>query len=168
MAILNSLVRLSYKCVIFIENPLDIIKCILKYIFNSSHPSATYMREGVGSTMIQVMSWRLFGAKLISKLMLVIVNWSLRNQLQWNCSEDVFCDIGGDFVQWWMDEKHKQLSKGPMGYQSEYCSYDIHYGSNGPCCLQTRATFRKDALLGWAPNCVTYFRCPYLSLIPHL
>ena len=37
---------------------------------NSSPPSATYMRQWTGSALLQIMAWRLFGAKPLSKPML--------------------------------------------------------------------------------------------------
>ena len=38
--------------------------------FNSSHPSAAYMRMWIGSTLAQIITCRLFGAKPLSKPML--------------------------------------------------------------------------------------------------
>ena len=38
--------------------------------FNSSPPSAAYMRQWVGSALIQIMACRLFGARPLSKQML--------------------------------------------------------------------------------------------------
>ena len=35
--------------------------------FNSSPPSATYMRQWIGSALVQIMACRLFGAKPLSK-----------------------------------------------------------------------------------------------------
>ena len=35
--------------------------------FNSSPPSAAYMRQWIGSTLVQIMACRLFGAKSLSK-----------------------------------------------------------------------------------------------------
>ena len=37
---------------------------------NSSPPSAAYMRQWIGSALIQIMAWRIFGAKPLSKPML--------------------------------------------------------------------------------------------------
>ena len=39
--------------------------------FNSSPPSAAYMRQWTGSGLVQIMACHLFGAKPLSKLMLV-------------------------------------------------------------------------------------------------
>ena len=38
--------------------------------FDSSPPSAAYMRQGTGSSLVQIMACRLFGAKPLSKPML--------------------------------------------------------------------------------------------------
>ena len=53
-------------------------------VFNSSLLSAAYMRRRTGSALDQVIAWRLFRAKSLSKQCCVIVNWTLRNKLQWN------------------------------------------------------------------------------------
>ena len=52
--------------------------------FNSSPPSAAYMRQWIRSALVQIMVCRLFGAKPLSNQCWVIVNWNLRNKLQWN------------------------------------------------------------------------------------
>ena len=39
-------------------------------LFNSSPPSAAYMRQWIGSALVQIMACRLFGAKPLSKPML--------------------------------------------------------------------------------------------------
>ena len=39
-------------------------------LFNSSPPSAAYMRQWIRSALVQIMACRLFGAKPLSKLML--------------------------------------------------------------------------------------------------
>ena len=41
-----------------------------QHLFNSSPPSAAYMRQWIGSALVQMMAWRLFGAKPLSKPML--------------------------------------------------------------------------------------------------
>ena len=84
--------------------------------FNSSSPSAAYMRQWIGSALVQILARRLFGAKQLSKPMLVIVDWTIRNKLQWNFNlnsnifihenacENVVCDMavilsGGRWVK---------------------------------------------------------------------
>ena len=42
----------------------------LSHSVNSSPPSAAYMRQRIGSAMVQIMACRLFGAKPLSKLVL--------------------------------------------------------------------------------------------------
>ena len=39
-------------------------------VVNSSPPSAAYMRQSIGSALVQIMACRLFGAKSLSKPML--------------------------------------------------------------------------------------------------
>ena len=56
--------------------------------FNSSPPSATYMRQWLGSELVQIMACRLFGAKPLSK-QCWIVNWTLRNKLQWKFNQNM-------------------------------------------------------------------------------
>ena len=57
---------------------------------NSSPPSAAYMRQWIGSALVQIMTWRLFGAKPLSKQCWNIVNWTLRNKLQWNFNQSTY------------------------------------------------------------------------------
>ena len=72
---------------------------------NSSHPSATFMRQWIGSAVVSMMACRLFGAKPFSKHCCVIVNWTFRNTIQWkfnqnaklfiheNAFENVVCEM---------------------------------------------------------------------------
>ena len=60
---------------------------------NSSHPPPTtiaaYMRQWIGSALVQLMACRLFGAKPISKPTVVFfVNCTIRNKLQWNFNQN--------------------------------------------------------------------------------
>ena len=59
--------------------------------FNSSLPSAAYVRQWIGSALIQIMAYRLFSTKPLSK---PIVNWTFRNKLQWNFTQstNIFLD----------------------------------------------------------------------------
>ena len=56
---------------------------LVDVVFNSSPPGATYMRQWIGSTLVQTMACRLFGNKCW-----VIVKWNLRNKLQWNFNQN--------------------------------------------------------------------------------
>ena len=83
------------------------VKC--HKLFNSSPPSAAYMRQWTGSALVQVMAWRLFGAKPLPEPMLV--KWTPGNKFQWNLDRDsmsftqenaskiVTCQTVGHFVQ---------------------------------------------------------------------
>ena len=86
---------------------------ILRWLIwvNSSPPSAAYMCQWIGSTLVQKMVCRLFGAKPLSKPMLAYINWTHKNKLPWilnrntklfideNAFENVVCQIGGHCVQ---------------------------------------------------------------------
>ena len=51
-------------------------------------PSAAYMRQWIRWALVQMMACHLFGAKLLSKPMLVVINWTLKNKLQWNFDQN--------------------------------------------------------------------------------
>ena len=56
---------------------------------NSSPPSAAYMRQWIGSALVQIMACRLYGAKpSLSKPMLGYWNLDLINKLQWNFNQN--------------------------------------------------------------------------------
>ena len=55
---------------------------------NSYSPSAVYMHQRMGSTLVQIMACCLLGTKPLSKWMLVIVNWTLGNKLQWKFNQN--------------------------------------------------------------------------------
>ena len=75
---------------------------------NSSPPSAAYMRQCIGSALVQIMSRCLFGVK---PLCWVNVNWNLKNRLWrnfntkferfhlWKCVWKCRLRNGGHFVQ---------------------------------------------------------------------
>ena len=62
---------------------------MLQTRFNSSPPGAAYMRQWIGSALVQIMACRLFGAKPLSNPMLGYFNWTLTNNLQWNFNQDI-------------------------------------------------------------------------------
>ena len=71
---------------------------------NSSPPSTAYMRQWIGSALLQIMALRLFGAKPLSEPMFYL-NWILWNILQWhfnpktnvfiheNASKNIVCEM---------------------------------------------------------------------------
>ena len=63
------------------------------WCFNSSPPSAIYMRRWTGSTLVQIMACRLVGAEPLSEPMLEYCYWTLRNNLQENCSRNSYIFI---------------------------------------------------------------------------
>ena len=90
---------------------------------HSFSTSAAYMRQWIRSALVQIMFCRLLGAKPSSEPMLGywdIVNWTLRNKLQWNfnqntklfihenASEKIVCEMAailsrGRWVNFWFD-----------------------------------------------------------------
>ena len=57
--------------------------------FNSSPPTATYMRQWNGSALVQIMAGHLFSVpSYYLNQCWVIVNWSLGNNLQWNFNQN--------------------------------------------------------------------------------
>ena len=57
-------------------------------VVNSTPPSAVYMRQRTGLALVQIMAWRLFGAKPLSRPVLGYVNWTLGNKLQSNFNQN--------------------------------------------------------------------------------
>ena len=49
--------------------------------------SAAYMHQWISSALVQIMVCRPFGAKPLSKSMLVFINWTRSNKLQWNFNQ---------------------------------------------------------------------------------
>ena len=78
---------------------------------NLSPPGAAYMRQHIGSALVQIMACRLSAASHYLNQCWRIVNWTLGNKFQWNLSrnshtsiqensiENAVCQIGGLFVQ---------------------------------------------------------------------
>ena len=58
------------------------------FALKSSAPSAAYVRQWMRSALVETRACRLFGAKPLSKPCWVIVNWTLRNKLQWNLNQN--------------------------------------------------------------------------------
>ena len=52
------------------------------YIFNSFPPSVAYICQWIGSALVGIMAWHLFGAKPLSNQCWANVKWTLRNKLQ--------------------------------------------------------------------------------------
>ena len=74
-------------------------------------PSAAYMRQWIGSALVQIMACRLVGAKPLSKLMLGYHLLDFWNKLQWvsnqnttffiqeNAFENVVCEMAAVLFQ---------------------------------------------------------------------
>ena len=81
-----------------------------KFCFNPSPPSAAYMRQWIGWSLIHMMACRLFGAKPLSEPMLGHCQLRLLGTNSWmsvkirsfsfkNSNENVVCQNSGHFVQ---------------------------------------------------------------------
>ena len=68
---------------------------------NSLRLVDAYIRHWTGSPLAQIMAWRLFGTKSLSKQMLEynIVNWTLRNKHQWNLNWDLYIFSQGSALE---------------------------------------------------------------------
>ena len=59
-----------------------------------AQPSVTYMRQRIGSALVQILSCRIYGAKQLSKPMLgqyrlEPINWTVRKKLPWNFNKRI-------------------------------------------------------------------------------
>ena len=61
-----------------------IVSCI-----NSSPPSVTYMRQWIGSELVQIWLVDYSAPSHHLKQYWLIVNWTLRNKLQWNFNQNI-------------------------------------------------------------------------------
>ena len=59
-----------------------------KNIFNSSPPSAAYMRQCIGSALIEIMACRLFGTQPLSQPMLGYCQLDPCEQIRWNFNQN--------------------------------------------------------------------------------
>ena len=89
---------------------------------NLSPPSATCICQWIGPALVQQMACHLFGAKPLSKPILDIVSWTLRNKLQWNFYQNTSFSLwkciwgclrnGSHFVQGrWVNDVIVELSQ---------------------------------------------------------
>ena len=109
LIIIQQLIKLHYSQFIHFKSDhvcVDIKSNYdLAFAFNSSPPSAEYMRQCIGSALVQIMACRLFGAKPLSKPMLDYSQLSHKNKFQWkfnqntkvfiheNASENIVCEM---------------------------------------------------------------------------
>ena len=76
---------------------LTVVNHVHTNLLNSSSPSTAYMRQWIGSALVQIIAClligsalvqiitcRLFGARHYLNLWWVVVNWTLRNKPPWN------------------------------------------------------------------------------------
>ena len=73
------------------------------WVNSSPPPSVAYIRQWTWSALVQIMACRLIGAKPLSGPMLDIVNWTLRNKLQWNFNQSTklfIHEIALEYVVW--------------------------------------------------------------------
>ena len=84
---------LSHQCKAFeCQAPVDFIcRCWSSdglQRFNSSRPSATYMRQWIRLTLVEIMACCLFGTKPLSEPMLAISQLDPQEQTQWNFNQN--------------------------------------------------------------------------------
>ena len=60
---------------------------VSKGLIKTSPPSAAYMHQWTGSALVQIITCHLLGTKPLHNQCLVIVKWTLRNNLQWNFNQ---------------------------------------------------------------------------------
>ena len=104
---------------------------------NSSHPNAAYMPQWIGSALVKIMACSVAAYSAPSHYLnqcCVIVNWTLRNKLQWNSNqniklfihenafENIVCDMvailswgrwvnaRGHWFRWWLGAVRQQAS----------------------------------------------------------
>ena len=66
----------------------DYTPCISNSLWvNFSPPSAAYMRQWIGSALVQIVAFRLFDAKPFSKLVLECCQLDHQEQIQWNFNQ---------------------------------------------------------------------------------
>ena len=100
-------------------------------------PSAAYMRQWTGWAMAQKMACRLIGAKPLSKPCWVIVNWTLRNKLQWNFNQNTKLFIHGNAYENIVCEMAAILSRGrwvkePLILPIPFMSRSLHWHWQNP------------------------------------
>ena len=61
--------------------------------WDSYPPSTAYMRQWIGSALVQIMTCRLFGAKPLSKPMLDYCQLEHRNKIRWYFNQNTKCFI---------------------------------------------------------------------------
>ena len=76
-----------------------------------SLPIAAYIRQWIGSVVVQIMACRLSGAKPLSGPILVIINWTLKNKFHLNIKVHCFF-IKKNVLQYIVHEMAAILSRG--------------------------------------------------------
>ena len=80
--------NIPYKHAFALHKLYNTYGCDFWLGLNSSPPSDAYMHQWIKSALVQIMTCRLFSAKPLSNPCWVIVNWTLRNKLQWNLNQN--------------------------------------------------------------------------------
>ena len=90
-------------------------------------PGVAYMRQWKVSSLVQIMACRLFGAKPLSKQ--IIVNCALRNKIQWNISqisnfsiqENAFENVVSEMVAILSSGRRVDAMLSRIGFQTVRC-----------------------------------------------
>ena len=76
------------------QNVLENVVCEMSFILvwhqyaEYLSSASAYMRQWIGSALVQILACRLYGAEPLSKPMLLFVNWTLGNKLQENFNQN--------------------------------------------------------------------------------
>ena len=107
--------------------------------YSRAPPSAAYMRQWTESALVQIMACRLLGAKPLFKPSWFLVNWTLRNKLQWifnrntklfiqeNASENIACEMAAILSRGrWVNE-FKPWFKFCLSHYSAVCNIKLYW-----------------------------------------
>ena len=119
---------LQWRHMSHIISKSSVTRLLLQKLVNSFPPSAAYMRQSIGKALVQIMAFRLFGAKPLSEPTLGYCHyWILMNNLQWNfnqytklfihenASEDILCEVVAILSRgrWVNQQRKNQRSASP-------------------------------------------------------
>ena len=80
--------KFPWHSVKFPDNSLILRNFIYPWHFPDGYEPCAYMRQCIGSALVQIMACHLFGTKPLSKPMLGYCHLNLRNKLQWNFNQN--------------------------------------------------------------------------------
>ena len=90
------------------------VNIFVECFVNSSPPGVTYMYQWTGSTLLHVMAWFWSVPSHYLNQCWLLVNWTLRNKLQWNSSQNTELFIHGNAFENVICEMAAILSRGRL------------------------------------------------------